>query len=174
MAVAAVITMALTLVFRPAQAAAALIGGMGMGSTVAEPAFLLAGALRPLPRPLGCRGWASRNMPVMASADSDEGRERAALLEEGRRRLAKAEAQRAVMVEARKEKMRRHKRKREGQLKQVSEAERARRRAQEAAAGAVMEWLYEHSEEEVGGRVGSWGCGLEGFEDLYLNPRVLN
>lgn len=78
------------------------------------------------------------------------------MLEEGRLRMAKAEAQKAVRVQARKEKLRRHKRKRDAAARVVSGEERERRRAQEAAVEELMEWLYRDKDGE---HVGVRACG---------------
>lgn len=74
------------------------------------------------------------------------------MLEEGRRRVAKAEAQKSIQVTARKEKLRRHKRRREAAGRVVSEEERERRRAQGAAAEGLMEWLYRDDHQPAVGR----------------------
>lgn len=67
---------------------------------------------------------------------------REALIAQTKAKLAKVEAKKKLMVNARRDKMRRHKRKQEAQDRSITEAERDARRARDARAMAWLEEVY--------------------------------
>ncbi|KAM3572864.1 hypothetical protein VYU27_005167 [Nannochloropsis oceanica] len=67
---------------------------------------------------------------------------REALIAQTKAKVAKVEAKKMLMVNARRDKMRRHKRKREAQECSITEAERDARRARDAQATAWLEEVY--------------------------------
>lgn len=64
------------------------------------------------------------------------------LIAQTKAKLAKVDAKKTQMVTARRDKMRRHKRKQEAQERSITEAEREARRAQDAQATAWLEEIY--------------------------------
>jgi len=64
------------------------------------------------------------------------------LIQKTKTRLAKVEGKKKLMVTARRDKMRRHKRKQEAQERSITEAEREARRARDAQATAWLEEIY--------------------------------
>jgi len=64
------------------------------------------------------------------------------LIAQTKAKMAKVEAKKTLMVNARRDKMRRHKRKQEAQERSITEEEREARRAQDAQATAWLEEVY--------------------------------